>query len=118
MIRRTLTVARKELIHIVRDSRSLVVLFLIPVVQLFLLAYAASTDVEHLRTAVLDADHTIQSRELVDAYRASNYFDVSCFADDEAQLAQLIDQGTVWAGLIIPAGYGADTARISCLICA
>jgi ABC-2 type transport system permease protein len=108
MIRRTLTVARKELIHIVRDVPSLVVLFLIPVAQLFLLAYAASTDVEHLHMAVLDADHTIQSRELVDAYRASNYFDVSCFADDEAQLAQLIDQGTVWAGLIIPAGYGAD----------
>ena len=45
MIGRILTVARKELIHIVRDPRSLVVLFLIPVVQLFLLAYAANSDV-------------------------------------------------------------------------
>ncbi len=107
MIGRTLTIARKELIHIVRDRRTLVVLFLIPVVQLFLLAYAANSNVEHLRTVVLDADHTAQSRELIEAYRASNYFDIVSFAADEQDLAQMIDGGMAWAGLIIPAGYGA-----------
>ncbi len=73
---RTLTVARKELLHILRDRRALVVMFLIPVVQLFLLGYAATTDIRHLRTAVLDADRTAQSRDLIAAYRASNYFGV------------------------------------------
>ncbi|MDW7992503.1 MAG: hypothetical protein RMK65_10355 [Anaerolineae bacterium] len=67
---RLLTVARKELLHILRDRRALVVMFLIPVVRLFLLGYAATTDIRHLRTAVLDADLTVQIvRELIAAYR-------------------------------------------------
>jgi ABC-2 type transport system permease protein len=108
MIGRIPTIARKELIHIVRDPRSLVVLFLIPVVQLFLLAYAANSDVEYLRTVVMDADRTPQSRELVEAYRASGYFDIVAFASSEEELARMVDRGLVWAGLIIPAGYGAE----------
>jgi ABC-2 type transport system permease protein len=108
MIARTLTVARKELIHIVRNRRTLAIMFLIPVVQLFLLGYAATTDVKHLSTVVLDADHTPQSRELIEAYRASNYFDISAYVADEAELAALIDRGQARAGLLIPAGYGAD----------
>jgi ABC-2 type transport system permease protein len=108
MINRTLTVAKKELLHIIRDPRTLAVMFLIPAVQLFLLAYAATTDVEHLRTAILDADLTPQSRELIDAYRSSNYFDLTATAASEQEMAQMIDEGTVRAGLIIPAGYGAN----------
>jgi len=108
MIGRILTIARKELLHILRDRRTLAVMFLIPVVQLFLLGYAATTDIEHLRTAVLDADRTPQSRELVEAYRASNYFDLVAYVADEEELTRLVDRGTVRAGLLIPAGYGAD----------
>ncbi|MBN1976019.1 MAG: ABC transporter permease [Anaerolineae bacterium] len=104
---RTLTVARKELFHIVRDRRTLAVMFLIPIVQLFLLGYAATTDIEHLLTAVVDADRTPQSRELVEAYKASNYFDIVSYVDSEEDLARMVDRGRIRAGLIIPAGYGA-----------
>jgi ABC-2 type transport system permease protein len=110
VINRTLTVAKKELLHIIRDPRTLAVMFLIPAVQLFLLAYATIADVEHLRTAVLDADRTPQSRELIDAYRASSYFDIVDSVASEEMLSRLMDGGTVQAGLIIPAGYGEDVA--------
>jgi ABC-2 type transport system permease protein len=108
MIGRTLTMARKELLHIIRDRRTLAVMFLIPVVQLFLLGYAATTDIKHLPTAVLDRDRTPESRELIATYQASNYFDLTSFVDDEAQLGRLLDWGQVRAGLMIPAGYGQD----------
>jgi ABC-2 type transport system permease protein len=107
-ILRMLTVARKELFHIVRDRRTLAVMFLIPIVQLFLLGYAATTDIEHLLTAVVDADRTAESRELVEAYKASNYFDIEFYVDSEEDLARMVDRGAIQAGLIIPAGYGAD----------
>jgi ABC-2 type transport system permease protein len=83
-------------------------MFLIPIVQLFLLGYAATTDVQHLRTAVLDRDLTPQSRELIAAYRTSNYFDLIAFVADEEELGQMLDLGQARAGLMIPAGYGAD----------
>lgn len=85
-------------------------MFLIPVAQLFLMGYAATTDVEHLRTVVLDADRTSQSRELVAAYQASNYFNIVAYVSDYEELVHLLDRGKVRAGLIIPSGYGADVA--------
>jgi len=109
-ISRMLSLMRKEMLHIVRDKRTLAVTFLMPVMQLFLLGYSATTDVDYLRTAVLDADRSSQSRELVEAYRASSYFDITTYVSSEEELAQLMDQGTVRAGLIILAGYGADVS--------
>jgi ABC-2 type transport system permease protein len=106
VIRRTLAITRKEIIHIIRDPRSLTIMFLMPVMQLILLGYTATTDVEHLATAVLDQDQTLQSRELVDAYRASNYFDILYYVRSEEELGRLIDEGRAKAGMIIPTGYG------------
>lgn len=121
MLRRTLTVARKELFHIIRDRRTLVVIFLVPIVQLFLMGYAATTDLDHLLTVVLDSDRSPASRDLVHAYHASNYFDVVSYVADEEELAQMIDRGEVRAGLIIPTGYGdsvtaGETASVAFVI--
>ena len=110
MIARMLSLIRKEFLHILRDPRTLAVMFAMPIIQLMLLGYAATTDIEHLRTAVLDADKTPASRELVEAYRASNYFDIVVHVQSEQQLGVLIDRGQVRAGLIIPAGYGQAVA--------
>jgi ABC-2 type transport system permease protein len=110
MLLRTISLIRKEFLHIFRDPRTLAVMFMMPIVQLVLLGYAATTDVKHLRTAVLDGDRTLQSRALVDAYRASAYFDIVAYVQNEAELARLMDSGQVRGGLLIPAGYGADVA--------
>ncbi len=106
MLRRTLAITRKEIIHILRDPRTLTIIFLMPVVQLILLGYTATTDVEHLPTAVLDQDQTQQSRQLVEAYRSSNYFDIRFYTRSEEELGRLIDEERAKAGLIIPSGYG------------
>ena len=108
---RTLAVMRKEFIHIFRDSRTLAVMFLIPIIQLVLLGYAATTDVDHISTVVFDQDRTAQSRELIDTYGASGYFDINYYVSNEEALARLIDGGKARAGLLIPAGYSKDLAR-------
>jgi ABC-2 type transport system permease protein len=105
MILRTLSLIRKEFLHILRDPRTLFVMLVMPIIQLVLLGYAATTDIQHLRTAVADGDKSPASRELVDAYRASNYFDITLYVESEQQLEYLVDSGQVRAGLIIPAGY-------------
>ncbi len=111
MLVRILSITRKEFLHILRDPRTLAVMFLIPIVQLLLLGYAATTDVKHLPTAVLDHDRTPRSRALIDAYRASGYFDIILMADSEEEMARTVDGGDVQAGLIIPAGYERALAR-------
>ncbi len=111
MLNRTLAVLRKEFIQIRRDPRTLAVMILIPMVQLMLLGYAATTDVDHIATVVLDRDDTPESRELIETYRASGYFDIEFYVDREAEMAKLIDGGQAKAGIVIPAGYAADLAR-------
>ncbi len=105
MIIRVLAITRKEFLHIVRDPRTLAVMFLIPIIQLLLMGYAASTDVKHLSTAVWDQDRTATSRKLTEAYRASGYFDITQYVENEEELAWAMDKGDVRAGLLIPAGY-------------
>lgn len=114
-------ILRKEFIHIVRDPRTLAIMFLIPVVQLILLGYAATTDIPHLDTALYDADRTAQSRQLIEAYRASAYFVISDYVGSEADVARLLDRGDVRAGIIIPRGYAdhllkGETAEVAFLI--
>jgi ABC-2 type transport system permease protein len=110
MLRRTLSLIRKELTHIVRDPRTLAIMIVMPLLMLILLGYAATTDIEHLRTAVYDADKTSQSRSLIEAYQASNYFDIVQYVEREADLRYLIDHDDVRSALIIPAGYGRHMA--------
>ncbi|MCG3212244.1 MAG: putative multidrug ABC transporter permease YbhR [Anaerolineae bacterium] len=100
----------KEFIHISRDPRTLGIMVAMPLVMLVLLGYAATTDIEHLRVAVYDGDKTTQSRALIEAYRASNYFDFVRYVAHQDELAYLLDHGDVRGALVIPAGYGRDMA--------
>jgi ABC-2 type transport system permease protein len=105
-ILRIRSLVRKEFLHILRDPRTLFVMFLMPIIQLVLLGYAATTDVEHLSTAILDRDKSGSSRSLIEAYRASGTFEIRRHVTSEEELKALVDRGLVRAGLIIPANYG------------
>lgn len=108
---RLLSIIRKEFIHIIRDPRTLVIMFAIPILELVLLGYAATNDVRRLSIAVFDADKSAQSRQLLEAFRASDYFAIDVYVDSESEIAQLLDSGAERAGLIIPAGYSDNLAR-------
>ncbi len=110
MFRRIFSLIRKEFIHVIRDPRTLAIMIVMPILMLILLGYAATTDVESLRTAVYDADKTPQSRELIAAYQASDYFDIVRYVEREEELRYLIDHNDVRSALIIPAGYGRELA--------
>lgn len=108
MLFRLAHLVAKEFIHIRRDPRTLAIMIVMPLMMLILLGYAATTDIEHLRLAVYDGDKSSQSRHLIEAYRASNAFDIVKYVTREDDLTYLIDHGDVRGALIIPAGYGRD----------
>jgi ABC-2 type transport system permease protein len=99
---------RKEFIQIRRDRRTLILVLIIPIMQLFLLGYAATNDVRNVPLAVYDQDRGIDARALLDAYRAADYFTISYEAASEAELRNMLDSGQARAGLIIPPGYTDD----------
>jgi len=102
---RLLSLIRKEFIQIWRDPRTLILVVVIPVVQLFLLGYAATNDVRNVPLAVYDQDRGPAARALLDAYRAADYFQIAFDVDSVEELGELIDEGKARAGLIIPPDY-------------
>jgi len=105
MTLRLASLIRKEFIQILRDPRTLVITFLYPVVMLLLLGYAVTNDVRNIPLAVLDQDRSRQSRELLDAYRAADYFTLDYIVENEDEMRYLLDSNRARAGIIIPPDY-------------
>lgn len=102
---RLLSLIRKEFIHIVRDPRTLTLIIVIPLLQLFLLGYSATSNVSDIALAVYDQDRSSESRALLDAYKAADYFSLKYMVNSEIDLRTLIENSDVRVGLIIPPTY-------------
>jgi ABC-2 type transport system permease protein len=95
----------KEFIQVFRDKRTRVILIVPPLIQMLVFGYAATYEIYHVPTVVLDLDHSQESRELVSRFTSSPYFDVQRQLTDSRQLGELIDQGNATVGLEIHAGF-------------
>jgi len=104
--RRMATIVRKEWLHIIRDPRTLALVIVMPVMMLALLGYAVANDVEDIPLAVADLSHTDASRTLVEKFTVSGFYMVTHIAQNEAEILEMLDAGTVKAGIYIPEEFG------------
>lgn len=110
-IKRVKAVARKEFIHILRDSKSLFASIFIPVMLLVLFGWALNLDVDRIETAVRDFDNSPKSRELVSRIAHSRFFRVLYYPATMKEGEEHIMYGRAAIMLCIPAGFGATLAR-------
>ncbi len=101
----------KEFIQVFRDERSRYILFVPPMVQLLVFGYAATFEIQHVKTAVLDRDQTQESRELVSRFTSSPYFDVQRQLTDQRQAVDLLDRGDATVVLQILPGFSEDLRK-------
>ncbi|OQY21900.1 MAG: hypothetical protein B6I35_07375 [Anaerolineaceae bacterium 4572_32.2] len=94
-----------------RDWPTLAMVLLMPVLEMFLFAYAVSMTVDHIPTAVADMSKDVQSRAFVDALTASGYFDVEMYVADEAAVIRNIDEGQTRVGIVIPPDFATRIER-------
>jgi ABC-2 type transport system permease protein len=105
---RLLAVARREILQLRRDRRSLALAFLLPLLLLVLFGYAISWDVEDVRLAVWDGDRSAASRRLVDAFVASGTFELVARVEGSAAVREELDRSRADLVLVIPPGFAAD----------
>jgi ABC-2 type transport system permease protein len=108
---RLFSLLRKEFIQITRDRRTLVITLFIPIMQLFLLGYSATSDIRNIPMAVYDQCQCAESRALVNSYRAADYFKLAYTTGSETEIRNLIESGQARAGLIIPPDYATSLAQ-------
>ena len=97
---------RKELIELGRDPRLFGIVIIAPIIQLTVLAYAATTDVRDVPIVVVDQDQSVESRALVHRFDASANFTVVGWASSPRETEEALDTRRAWMALTIPHDYG------------
>lgn len=108
--RRTWAVARKEVIHIARDARSLGMAVAIPMLLLVLFGYALTLDVDRVPLVVWDQSQTQTSRDFVSRFSASRYFAVQDYVRTYREVERAVDSGRALVALVVPGDFASRVA--------
>jgi len=109
-VTRVLAVARKEFIHISRDWRMIVAVLILPLMQLLLFACAISFDVRNVPSVTLDLDKTVASRDYIDAYAKSGFFQARGTVSNYAGIDRAFEAGQARVAIVVQRGFGAAIA--------
>lgn len=110
----------KEFLQLLRDPRMRIVIFGVPIIQMTIFAFALTTDVSQVRAAVLDLDRSKSSRELLSAFSANRYFELTLFIESATEISSLLDTGRVQVVIQVPMDFesnllAGETAQIQML---
>jgi len=106
-------IARKEVSHILRDPRSLIIAILMPIMMTFLYGYAINLDIKNIKLAILDFDRTQESRELASRFYNSGYFVPPGHEADITDPERVLKTGAASAVLIIKPGFSEAVAKLT-----
>ncbi|MFZ7120817.1 MAG: ABC transporter permease [Eubacteriaceae bacterium] len=98
-------IVKKEFIQIKRDKASFVIAIMMPLMMMLLFGYAVVTELDDISMVVLDQSNTEESRELIDTYKNTLYFNVFGTVQNYESIERSINEGSVHAALIIPPDY-------------
>ncbi len=107
---RVWAMAAKEVLHIRRDPRTLVLALVMPIALLVIFGYGVSFDLERVPLAVADGDRTPASRALVSAFTAAGELELVARTGPE-RADELFRRGEAMAALVVRPGYGRDLLR-------
>jgi len=110
-LQRMASVARKEVLHILRDPMTLFMTLFFPVVELFMLGYAIETKVTDILTVVLDQARTQESGALLRKFENSGDFKIIAMVDTDEELQEALVAGRARVGIKIPEDYSRQVER-------
>jgi len=101
----------KEMRQIMRDRLSLSILIFIPVFMLIMFGYALNFDVKHLSIGFYDEDNNKTSRDFINSFIHSEYFDNKYNAESNNEIDELLQEGKILIGVIIPPNFSENVIK-------
>lgn len=101
----------KEFQQFRRDPKMFGIILIAPVIQLIFLGYAVNLDVENVKMVVFDQDRTSASREFVNNFTSSGYFEIVDYVSSYKELENKIDRADAILGLVISNDFEKNIAR-------
>lgn len=101
----------KEFRHILRDRRTMLILFGMPVIQLLLFGYAIRNEINHAEIAVLDQSRDALSQRLIHKIASSPYFRLQLLLDRSSDIEPAFRSGLVRQVMVITPGFAGKIIR-------
>jgi ABC-2 type transport system permease protein len=108
---RLFVIIRKEFRQAFREPRMRSMLFLPPLIQLFVFGFAVNLDVDHATLAWMDGDRSYQSRDLLAAFQGSGRFEVVAEPANDREVQQILDSSRADLVVRVLPGFERDLAR-------
>jgi ABC-2 type transport system permease protein len=105
MLNRLRQMLIKEFIQLLRDPRARFGLLVPSLLQVLIYGYAATFELHHVRIAVLDEEHSYESRDLLSRFESNGHFQLTATLDNRHQISNLIDRGKVTLAIQILPGF-------------
>lgn len=106
------TFIRKEFAHVLRDRKTLLILFGMPVVQILIFGFALTNEVKNAKIVILDQARDPVSRHITDKIGASRYFGIDRMLSDQRELESAFKQGDARLAVIFPRNFGNDLQHL------
>jgi ABC-2 type transport system permease protein len=99
---------KKEFAHVLRDRKTLLILFGMPVVQILIFGFALTNEVKNARIVIMDQANDPASQRIISKIEASRYFEVGKAVMNHQQMENALKQGDIRLAVIFPANFNND----------
>lgn len=102
------TFIRKEFAHVLRDRKTLLILFGLPIVQILIFGFALTNEVRNAKIVIYDQAQDVASQQLISKIEASRYFDIAYAVMDRSGIDAAFKKGDIRLAVIFPQGFNND----------
>ena len=106
----------KETQHIMRDRRTMMILFGMPIILMLIFGFAISTDVRNVRTIVVMSQIDHQTQRMINALDESEYFKVLYKVHTPAEAEQLIRNQKADMGIVFSTDFASKHGGVQLII--
>jgi ABC-2 type transport system permease protein len=108
---RFMAFVKKEFLHILRDYRTLIIIFGLPVAQILIFGYAVSTDIHNAGIAILDLSKDEITTSLTDKLASSDFFRVTANLNSYGEIDAIMKKGKTKEVVIFEDNFAAKLTR-------
>lgn len=103
-----ITFLKKEFAHVLRDRKTLLILFGMPIMQILIFGFALTNEVKNSKVVIVDYAKDIASQKIISRIAASRYFDIEESVVNAKQIEESFQKGIIKMALIFPSDFNND----------
>jgi ABC-2 type transport system permease protein len=108
-----LAFVRKEFAHVLRDRKTLLILFGLPIVQILIFGFALTNEVKNSKIIVVDYAKDVASQQIINKLEASRYFEIEKSVRDHKQLEVAFKEGTIKMAIVFPENFNEELLHVN-----